>query len=401
MEEILQFNLLRYILLLSFIIAGVYLNKRPNSNKYWHFLIPSIVIYSLMEGLRWMRGADYGYNYAISILKETSGDIFYDSIAKIFYEVGLPFYFFFIFVSFVLIFSIFYFVKNYRYAFIPAVILMYSFTMGQSENLMRQYFAISLFLISLKFFIESKYLFSAIIFILAYLSHSSVLFVIPFVLFYKFIEVKSKHILFILPNLNYIFLILFLISLFFSTIISDFIIGKIVSADIDIGIADKYLNTNYLNSATELSGSVDSISVIGFKSSFLNIFRYFIRNLIVILLGYKLVIPENNTANMHSLKKQISVNKLFLPYCLACSGIIFVSLVPDFEMEVISRLALYLQIFIFFMEGLIIYQYIVVNKNRRFLYHAIILLVIIECVWIFKVNMGDNWGLHFIWDIQI
>lgn len=380
------FNLLRYILLISFVISGYKISK--TKNEYWPFLIFSIILYSFMEGTRWMRGADYLYNYNISIVRTESGDIVYDMLAKVLNEIGFPFYVFFITVSALLICSIFSLVKNIREAFIPIVILLYAFTMRQSENLMRQYCAISFLFFCLSYYFRSKYIVAFSFIVLAYFTHSSVLFILPFLIVAILIfDVPFFYKSFIYKRLCYIFLILYLLSTLLSNYFSDILVGM---TSLQTLLPGKYFDESYLEKAISLGES--NVSLVSL--SFIDRIRTSMRGLIVIILGFRII--------NHSIFFIGKQRVLFIVYFLACSGIIFTNSLPELEMEVIARLGIYLEIFVYVVEGYIIYVYCFgkVRFNEPFkkvIRYFVWVLVLLECIWIFRFQSENNLGLQFIW----
>lgn len=383
----LTFNVLRYILLIYFFIAGWLFYKNKNIS-YWPIVLPAMIFYSIMEGLRWKRGTDYMYNYNIAKTITNSGDILYDSIAKFLYTNGAPFYVFFILISFTLIFSLFYFIEPYKKAFIPTIILVYGFTMQQSENLMRQYFAISLMLICIRYFIERKYIIALIFYILAFLSHSSVLFIIPFIVTYKVLQ--NNNILSKLTNsyLHILLLGIYLLSIIFKKEFEVYILNNLNNNTLYSFLKIKYVQDSYMAKATEVS-NYNQNEVF----SLVDKIRTYYRDIVVIFWGFYLLLKSDTSKN------QILEKKLFLPYFLGCMGIIYLSILPKFEMEVMERLALYLQIFIFFIEGLIIYFLINSSKSYSLKYFIGYSLLILEFIWILKPREWGVLGLKFIWDI--
>jgi|WetSurMetagenome_2_1015567.scaffolds.fasta_scaffold95112_2 hypothetical protein len=380
--DILIYNLLRYLLLFSFITAG-YKFYNNNEANYWRTLTYPIVLYSIMEGCRWMRGTDFYGNFQIANGRAYSNDILYDGFAAIIHNLDLPYYFFFIAISFLLIYSILLFLKDYKEAFLPCILLIYAFTMNQSENLMRQYAAISLMLISVYFLLREKYLHCVVILILSYFIHSSVLFVIPFLLIFKILSIKKMQYSFIVKNICWIFLLCYLSSTIISTFFSDLLYNLHV---FDIGLSVKYNDEEYLSRATATVTNINSMN----EMSTIDTIRTQIRNVVIIMLGGYLL---KNTSYESSNKQA-----LFITYCLGCSGIIYMTSLPKLNMEVIARLGLYLQIFEYFFEGCIIY-YFYKNRNNinRWINYILIVLIVLEFIWIFKPSVGSDLGLQFIW----
>ena len=395
-SDIILFNFFRYALLLSFIISGIAILRNKTSNEdYWKLVRPSIIIYSLMEGLRWMRGQDYKYNLDISTLKDKSNDLIYDLSARVLYEFNFPFYVFFIVISFILIYSFCFLLRDYKKAYVFSIILMYSYSMMQSENLMRQYFAISLSIIAIKFLLDSKKSKAFFFFTLSVLSHFSSVILIPILLLYQFLKFKNAVAVFILKYLNSISLVLYLlvfifskqIQSFLSTAVFDFYLTKF-SFNTDY----KYLDDQYLTRALvqeESNYNLDSI---------VKLFRDLLRNLIVIILGYKLLNFSSSSRNLSGYFN-ISTNKLLLIYLFAVASMIIPWLIPtDLQMEVLHRIHINIEIWVYFLEGLIFYKFLAINPANDFKKNILKVLIVLEIIWIFKINVGDVLGLKFIWD---
>ena len=59
MDDLLVFNLLRYILLFLIVYCGSISIK---THAYWKFNIYPLILFAVMEGCRWKRGVDYIYS---------------------------------------------------------------------------------------------------------------------------------------------------------------------------------------------------------------------------------------------------------------------------------------------------------------------------------------------------
>lgn len=386
--EIIVFNILRYILIGIFVQTGIFVTK-VSKKRYWKFMILPTLFYAIMEGTRWMRGVDYNYNYRIAKGLTTSGDIAYDTLAAILHNSGFPFYVFFIIISGLLIYSLFTYIQDCKEAFIPIIILMYAFTMQQSENLMRQYCAISLSLLAIYCVHHTKYTQALIWVTISYFTHSSVLFLYAFTgIAYLFLSSPIRHSK-VFRNLHWIFLFLYCISFVLRAVLNYFF-SKYAFLLENMDIIGKYSEENYL---TVAFAQVNDIQV--GASSLLDIIRSILRNIVVIYFGFN-VIKKIRPRKKHKIKL------MFVSWFLACCGIVYHSSLPQLNMEVIGRLAIYLCIFIYFIEGYIIYYYFNLFKTRSIegfypIKYILILLVLMESVWILKPVIGSSLGLHFIW----
>jgi len=362
---------------------------RKYDKRYWKLLIPVISLYSFMEGTRWMRGIDYPYNLRISKGIQDSGDLAYDTFAHIIIWFGLPYWFFFIAISCLLIYAILKYFKDFSIAIIPVSIMVYSWSMGQSENLMRQYAALSLMLIGIYDLLHDRYIKSLGILGIAYLTHSSVVFIVPFLVIAIVIcYVKNMKKIFIIEHIDIFFLILYfsssILSIFFSDILNDLIQLA------NIGIADKYLEENYITLATANENFVYESA----EYTLLQAVRETIRYIFVIIVGYRFYLLKKMSSKLSRL--------YFITWFIACCGIVYMASLPKLEMEVIERLGLYLQVFVFYIEGVLFYYY-VRNSTSKFDPYSIfinkitLLLIVMEAIPILKWNVGGVLGKNFMW----
>ena len=142
------FWVLRLVVLLSFFLSGYLVSYKDKEGKfYWKYSSICIIIYSLVEGLRWNRGRDYPHYY-----QDLTGSLFtdYDEIAyltwiEFFKFTGFPFWVGFIFYSFLFVYGFCFLIKRFRAQAIWALPLFFIVTVSASENLIRQFLAMSMF----------------------------------------------------------------------------------------------------------------------------------------------------------------------------------------------------------------------------------------------------------------
>lgn len=159
--------ILRLLLLAILIFCGWGISKDAPEryNKYAWFAGGS---YSLIEGLRWLRGADYPhyYNDIVTCLgKYTVGSLpavvtdepefLYKTWCTVFYYSSLPFWVAFIMYSALLIGGVLLLLKVYRKSALWALPLFFILT-PSAENLIRQYIAVSFILYAYYFYLVSK-----------------------------------------------------------------------------------------------------------------------------------------------------------------------------------------------------------------------------------------------------
>lgn len=186
---------LRLVVFLSLLYSGYLISYKDKDGKsFWKFSSIGIIVYSLVEGLRWNRGVDYPHYY-----QDLTGKLFTDYSeyvyvwwTELFKFTGLPYWIAFIFYSFLLIHGFCCLMKHFKKQAIWALPLFFIITVGSSENLVRQFLAVSMFEYALYFFWEKKYVKSIVFVILTMQTHNSVLLTIAFALFVHFVHFDKK-----------------------------------------------------------------------------------------------------------------------------------------------------------------------------------------------------------------
>ena len=143
----LLFWILRLLVLLSLFYSGYLITyKDKNGDFYWKYSSIGIIVYSLIEGLRWNRGIDYLHYY-----QDITGALFtdYDETVYVWWTeffkfTGLPYWMAFVFYSFLLIHGFCFLLKKFKKGAIWALPLFFIITVGSSENLVRQFLAMAL-----------------------------------------------------------------------------------------------------------------------------------------------------------------------------------------------------------------------------------------------------------------
>lgn len=149
------FWVLRLVVLLSLFYSGYLITyKDKNGTRYWKYSSIGIIVYSLVEGLRWDRGVDYMHYY-----QDITGKLYtnYSEIAYVWWTeffkfTGLYYWMAFIFYSFLLIHGFYYLLQRFRKQAVWALPLFFIITVPSSENLIRQFLAVAIFEYALYFF---------------------------------------------------------------------------------------------------------------------------------------------------------------------------------------------------------------------------------------------------------
>lgn len=147
---------LRLLLLAILINSGWRISyKDKDGDNYWMNVFPSIIAYSLIQGLRWNRGADYPHYY-----QDLTGTLFteykepiYLLWIDVFKWTGFPGPVGFVFYSFLLIFAFCCVLKYFRKGAVWTLPLFLLMT-GSAENIIRQYFAVSFVLFAYYYYLR-------------------------------------------------------------------------------------------------------------------------------------------------------------------------------------------------------------------------------------------------------
>ncbi len=165
--EPIEYWFLRIFLLIVLIYCGWGIsNDTPKRyNKYAWF---AGISYSLIQGLRWLRGADYPhyYNDIVTLLGQYNIDklpavvtdepeLLYRIWCTVFYYSNLPFWVAFVLYSALLIGGVLVVLKYYRKAAVWTLPLFFILT-PSAENLIRQYIAVSFILYAYYFYLSDK-----------------------------------------------------------------------------------------------------------------------------------------------------------------------------------------------------------------------------------------------------
>lgn len=178
---------LDYIVLLTFmlfviVVFSIQICKTRNSKffkrKYIKYSFPIVIVFSLIEGLRYGRGIDYLhyvdlYNNAFDYNKE----ILFKWLMSIFRYLNFPFWSMFIIYSCIWVVSVLILMRNYKEIIGYALPFMVVFSLSSFECLIRQYLGLSFLLVSLHYYIRhDKSRFVVFSIIAFFFHHISILF---------------------------------------------------------------------------------------------------------------------------------------------------------------------------------------------------------------------------------
>lgn len=387
----------RFLVLLVLCIAGygISYGKPENFKKYAWF---AGIVYSLVEGLRWLRGADYChyYNDIVTNLGENPMNLYGERIItpepELIYQLWinffnfttLPFWVAFIFYSALLIGGLLLVVKQFPKSAVIALPLFFVLTVDSSENLIRQYFAEALMFYAYYFHLKEKRAWMVAMLIIAPLIHYSAIAVdiifLAIVLTWKPLEKFYRS----YATLGVLFAI-FLYGYFVFDISNFQFIADFAYENVDLGDdkaalyvdgADQWLSEEGSLAETQLGISVGAISIYN------NIVK-FIAYSVIIIIGFLLVRADK---------------RLAVAYAFSYIAILLKTTCSDIE--------LYLRLYYWFVILLPIIAGCVFNKdNLKPIWRALILGVFILCfLWYGFLRSGFSatlFGYGFIWDANV
>lgn len=287
--------LLRLLLIAILFYSGWNITKKYPKNKvFWRYCIPSIIAYSLIQGLRWNRGADYMSYYQILSGTHASENTepLYLLWLDIFHFIGFPAPFGFVVYSTLLIISFCYLLKQFPSSAIWALPLFLLFTVS-SENIVRQYIAASFLMLGIAAYLQGKRLFCSLFLVCSISIHFSAyiaIFVFVFIVLFPRLIKKIKW------NKIYLFgLIGFYIFCYFFWDSSYF--SSIANYLQTINIFEESSASSYIDDSerwfTEEGRISNVLNVNAGTFSLLHEASLFLVNLFIIIEGYLLL--KNNS----------------------------------------------------------------------------------------------------------
>lgn len=373
------FWILKTILLFVLFYCGYNIS---NGNKYKKYALISTVFYSLIEGLRWMRGVDYWHYYQDiatnfkSIETTPNPEPIYKLFCTSFHYTELPVCIAFIFYSALLFISFLSIIRHFKELAIWALPLFLLITVSATENHIRQFFAIPFVLFAFSAWLDKKKKLCYILLCVAPLIHTSSLFLV--IIFLLLIHKKIN-----LPQKGNLVLLIIYILLFF---VWD--INKLGSFSTWLQTLNLFSDTkfeSYVDNADRWFTNEGSISDITEGLVSTSVYMKYITltsSSIIIYYGYKFAIMNKNYISF---------------YILACLNLFI--LVIGGDIELFGRFAEYFLIFIPITISYIIVSFKPNKTNEKFFINSI--LFIIYFIYMFLKDWGEPsrlTGNGFIWD---
>ncbi len=374
MDQSVLFFLLHNALVLSLVATGLVLSRKSRDGifqyNYWLSSVLCILLYSIVEGLRYDRGADYMHHkhlieYANNLKAYWSDS---DKIEPLFQLINktaklfeLPYYLVFFLYSLILIISILYFLRTHRQVILYALPLAFFATIVQSENLIRQFLAFAFILFSIKPFLKSSWIYFGLLFFMAISIHTSSLFYLPVFFICKY----RKR-----PFINlYVILTLYGISWLWE-------------AEYTL----RYLDLIMMIAPNKYAGYLTNEDIwtrMKFDGTIFYLIRVFCFNLGIIILGYRLI------------EKYRAANFPFF-YNIFVLGAITQHL--GLKSELIYRVSLLFYIFWFIVLSYVAYDSLTL-KNRNIWLKVVSIFLLLNALYdcVSKTFRFDDVNL-FVWD---
>lgn len=244
------FFLLKWFEFIVLFLAGKSLESTKTQKRYWRIAIIPIVVFGLVEGLRWGRLIDW--NNAVVEYEELDSFInirnvsnpLYTIILYLLKTIGLKYPFFVVLQCCFLMFSSLFFLQDYKKYLrwiLPCLIMAFV----SNENFIRFYFSLSFVFVALYYYFHNSFKKYFLYSIIAGLVHFGQ---IPFLLLFPFLKFLNKR---AFPRL--ISILLYIVCLFFVDIsqldilvrASDYIVSM-------FGVESEYALLSRLNSMNDI-----------------------------------------------------------------------------------------------------------------------------------------------------
>lgn len=382
-DDVTVYWILRFVLLGVLLFCGYGITYRNKNNYYfWNYAIFAIVVYSLIEGLRFDRGVDYA-QYATELMGqwyiEGEREFLYDLLVKCVVALEIPYWAVFIGFSCFLITSYMSIIRHFPKYAIWALPLFFLVTDYPAENLIRQFVAIPFIMLAYDAYLRDKKKAMFIFIALPSLIHfSSAMAIGLFILFvylnvWKFIKVP-----WVLLSIYLACVVMFDTSMLnsFSDMIqtSDVLDGSVDSRAEDyLEGSDRWLTEE--GDLNEVSGTGKS------GKTMFNTLTEICFNAVLIVFGFFAAREDK---------------RLTIPYYFSFLAIMFRAVGGSIELY--ERFAWW---YYYFSPLLIA---VVLARARKFSFwyeYLIYMVVFLQYLypWIFKIGQPTRTGAAFVWDI--
>lgn len=196
MDTLFTYLILKVLMICSGFFCGY---KCYRKKKFFPYILIFVFSFLVNEGLRFGRGIDYnGYYFKYAdILKygfQESKEFLFVAYCKFIDILGLGYQGFIFSLSFILVFSCVYSLRNLKFA-LPFALPLFCFYAIGAENLIRWWLSFSFLMISVSFVVEKEWKSSFFFCILAALFHNAMLIVILIMLLLYLIKKPFTNVL--------------------------------------------------------------------------------------------------------------------------------------------------------------------------------------------------------------
>jgi len=278
--------ILKLFVLIVFLLFGYILSKK--NKNFWLISIPPLLIYAIIEGLRFGRMIDYNIYYFryINLGKDINSEDYefiFKNLMHIFSSSGVPYYIFIFLQTLFLIITTFILLKNYK-KYLLFILPMVISVIALNENYIRWFLGTSFLFLALNCTFKYDNLKAIFWFICSLLTHIGFIVFLPLLIFKEIINRKPCPVL--LGIIIYTFFIYFISTkdLLNITLITNYLVSE--------GFSGNEKTEMYLN-ATEGILSGDSLSGYMYEDSFFSKTRMFLTNIPIIIWGQKFISKEN------------------------------------------------------------------------------------------------------------
>lgn len=358
-------QLLMYILLG---IGGIKLAHARNSKVYWLVSILPILAFGLNFGLRWGRGVDYNLYYWVydnilhGLAVENAEPLWKLLVLIVGNIFNIPWAGMVLLMSFFLIFSLVFFIQNYRevaYFALP----LFALNVVQSQNLMRWFLAFSFFLIALKYLEDRSVKYYFIFSICSFLIHFG--FIIVIIPIYLLSFCKKV----VLPPWASVSIFLssyFLFNRDYMSVLASFVYK--------LNIGSRF--ALYQNNA-EMWLTGDNLEMMGISTIGI------INSIYIIILGYRMIQKRKN---------------LIFMYNITLVGIVTAPAMA--QIELMWRINLIFFLFQFIILSYLFYDYVSLKKSRNALICIITIVVLLLNIRtsVLQPLTAKKNSTYYIWD---
>lgn len=362
------------IFLFSIIIfAGWNISQSNKSYRLCSIIV--VIVYALIEGLRWGRGADF-FNYFQEISgfsERTDSELIYGLIIGFWKGLALPFWTFFVFCSGFFIASFLSLLRHFPKTAIWTLPIFFVLTLDGSENLVRQYLGLSFFMLGYSAYLDNQRTKAYILMGITPLIHQSGIFIIGiFILFSKLKFNKEEKNNTLLYLIGFYLLIILFWNISRLSIFSDLI--KILPVSGRFAV--------YANNSDRWFTDEGSLALIN-NGRIGNPYHIFLKKwfgICLIYYGYKAC----------KINKNIQVI-----FCMAYVSMLLYVVGEDIEMY--RRLDHWIIFSISLLVGFIL-KYVPIKPKIK-LCIALLVIMVYMFPWLSKIGTMPYSGCAFVWDL--